>query len=82
LQPLSSSYHESGWPRWALFATIPFVLALGLIAGMAVATYTAGGPAIGEPQRAAEGPQQQHSHRSPRPRRNLIPPGRFPPSPI
>jgi hypothetical protein len=65
LQPLSSSYHESGWPRWAFFATIPFVLALGLIAGMAVATYTADGPAIAQPQQAAETPQQQRDPAQP-----------------
>lgn len=36
-------YRSRGWPLWVLLATIPLALALGGVAGIAIATYTGAG---------------------------------------
>lgn len=47
---MQSVQKESGWPIWPLFAAIPVVLALGFVAGMAIAAYRPGSaPAVRTP---------------------------------
>jgi len=48
------SPHRRGWPLWALAPAIPLAAALGVVAGIALATYTG----AGRPPAAMEGPEQ------------------------
>jgi hypothetical protein len=52
VESLHAGYRPRGLPRWTLWAAIPVVLALGFVAGLAIASYAPGPAAVASPPAA------------------------------